>query len=131
MAGIEGLKTGGAGGGVRPNATATPNVRPKITASTSANLISGPRAPRIRLQGGDAPPSLKPADHAERAQRRRLGQDQPAVDRYPTNRRFHADQGVDHTAQRHGHEAPGRRVEPTRGQIGMLTAAQGVDQQRQ
>ena len=44
MAGIDGLKTGGGGGGVRPSATAIPNVRPKTTASISASRISGPRA---------------------------------------------------------------------------------------
>ncbi len=44
MAGIDGLKIGGGGGGVRLSATATPNVRPKTTASVIANLISGPRA---------------------------------------------------------------------------------------
>ena len=41
---MDGLKTGGGGGGVRPSATATPNVSPKTTASVSASLISGPRA---------------------------------------------------------------------------------------
>ena len=44
IAGIDGLNTGGGGGGVRLSATAMPKVRPKTTASVIASLSSGPRA---------------------------------------------------------------------------------------
>ena len=93
------------------------------------------RAARIRvgLQGGDArcaaaatrsTPSAHSADD--------LGDDQPAVTVVEQIGRPDPHQGVDDAAERHRDEAPqGDGGEPARREIGVLAAAQRVNQQRQ
>ena len=90
------------------------------------------RLSRMRLQRSNSTATLPPANDAQHAQRDEFDHHQPPVRRGQQVGRQHPHQGIHHTADPHRHPAAQRdRGEAPCRQVGVVSAAQGVGQQRQ